>query len=56
MNTQDLIVDRIRHAAAEVCSTMLVVELPTGEASTENGSPAVNDGVVSLIGLAGAWV
>lgn len=56
MNTQDLIVDRIRHAAAEVCSTMLGVELPTGEASTENGSPAVNDGVVSLIGLAGAWV
>ncbi len=55
MNTRELIVDRIRHAAAEVFSTMLGVELPFGEAATEIGSPG-NDGVLALLGLAGAWV
>jgi chemotaxis protein CheX len=55
MNVQELIVERICHAAAEVFSTMLGVELPPGVGSVET-APEVNDGVVSLIGLAGAWV
>ncbi len=56
MNTTELIVDRIRHSAAEVFSTMLGVELAFGEATVETGNPAVNDGVMALIGLAGTWV
>ncbi len=56
MNVHELIVERIQHSASDVFSTMLGVELPPGEAGTENGTPAVNDGVLSLIGLAGAWV
>jgi chemotaxis protein CheX len=56
MNVHDLLVERIRHSASDVFSTMLGVELPPGEASVESGTPAVNDGVLSLIGLAGAWV
>ncbi len=56
MNVHDLIVERIRHSANDVFSTMLGVELPPGEAGLERGTPAVNDGVLSLIGLAGAWV
>ncbi len=55
-NVHDLIVERIRHSASDVFSTMLGVDLPPGEANLENGTPAVNDGVLSLIGLAGAWV
>jgi chemotaxis protein CheX len=55
MNLQNLIVDFIGKSAANVFSTMLGVELEAGQASTEAGTPDANDGVVSLIGLAGAW-
>jgi chemotaxis protein CheX len=55
MNLQNLLVDLIRQSAANVFSTMLGVELAPGEAVSENGTPESNDGVVSLIGLAGAW-
>jgi chemotaxis protein CheX len=56
MNVHQVIIDRICHSAAEVFSTMLGVELPPGVGTVELSSPEVNDGVVSLIGLAGAWV
>ena len=55
MNLHEMVVDRIRHATAEVFSTMLSMEVPTGEATLESGTPEANDGVVSLIGLAGVW-
>jgi chemotaxis protein CheX len=55
MNLHDLLVDLIRQSVANVFSTMLGVELPPGEACFERGTPEANDGVVSLIGLAGAW-
>jgi chemotaxis protein CheX len=55
MNVQNLLLDRIKCSAAEVFSTMLGTELPPGEGGIES-SPEVNDGVVSLIGLAGSWV
>jgi len=55
MNLQNLIVDFINRSAAEVFSTMLGVELSAGEASVESGTPEANDGVMSLIGMAGAW-
>lgn len=55
MNLQDLIVECIRHASTNVFATMLGVEIRQGDVSVENGSPDANDGVVSLIGLAGPW-
>jgi len=55
MNLHDLSVECIRRAGANVFSTMLGVEIRQGEVSVENGSPDANDGVMSLIGLAGTW-
>lgn len=52
---QELIVNCITHATANVFSTMLGVEIRQGEVTLENGAPDANDGVVSLIGLAGSW-
>ena len=54
MNVQDLIVECIRQAAANVFSTMLGVELGEGAVSIEAAMPEPNDGVVSFIGLAGS--
>jgi chemotaxis protein CheX len=56
MNVHNLMVDLIRQSTSNVFSTMLGVELSPGEAVVENGTPEGNDGVVSFIGLAGAWV
>jgi chemotaxis protein CheX len=55
MNLHDLIVECISHASANVFSTMLGADIRQGEVTVENGSPDPNDGVVSLIGLAGTW-
>lgn len=55
MNLHDLIVSCISHASLNVFSTMLGVEIRQGEVTTEKGAPDGNDGVVSLIGLAGTW-
>ncbi len=55
MNLQDFIVESIRQSVSQVFSTMLGSELDTGKFSLETGSPEVNDGVVSFIGLSGTW-
>ena len=55
MNLHNVIVDCISHASINVFTTMLGAEIRQGEVSLETGSPDANDGVVSLIGLAGAW-
>jgi chemotaxis protein CheX len=55
MNLDELIVDCISNAGANVFATMLGVEIRQGEVSVETGSPDANDGVMSLIGLAGPW-
>jgi chemotaxis protein CheX len=55
MNLQQLIVDSIGQSVTQVFSTMLGVEIRAGEASLEHGTPEANDGVVSFIGVAGAW-
>ena len=47
--------DCIVRASADVFATMLGVEIRPGEVSIESGSPDANDGVLSLIGLAGTW-
>ena len=57
MNLEPLVAAGICRAAREVFSTMLGVELAEEPVSaTETGGPEINDGVVSLIGLAGPWV
>lgn len=55
MNLQPLIIDSISRSVANVFSAMLGVELDSGDASVEQSVPDANDGVVSFIGVAGAW-
>jgi chemotaxis protein CheX len=55
MNLQPLIINSINQSVLNVFSTMLGVELGSGEASVEHSTPDANDGVVSFIGVAGAW-
>jgi chemotaxis protein CheX len=52
---QETIVGLIDRATREVFSTMLGTEIGDGLVSIATGTPEANDGVVSLIGLAGAW-
>jgi chemotaxis protein CheX len=55
MSVQETIVDFIGQTSAHVFSTMLGVELRQGRVSIESKTPEANDGIVSFIGLAGAW-
>jgi chemotaxis protein CheX len=55
MNIEALLVPIIRRAVANVFSTMLQVEIAEGERGIESSTPDTNDGVVSFIGLTGAW-
>jgi chemotaxis protein CheX len=55
MNLQPQILDSIRRSAINVFATMLGVELGSGEASIERSTFEANDGVVSFVGVAGAW-
>jgi chemotaxis protein CheX len=55
MRLHDTLVQCINHACTQVFSTMMGVTLAPGEASVEHTNPDANDGVVSLIGLAGTW-
>jgi chemotaxis protein CheX len=52
---KDVIVESIRRSTLQVFSTMLDAELRGGEYSFETAAPDTNDGVVSFIGVAGAW-
>jgi chemotaxis protein CheX len=55
MTLHNLITESIRGSAANVFSTMLSHELPQGDCSLEVGTPDQSDGVLSFIGIAGAW-
>jgi chemotaxis protein CheX len=55
MNYDDHIVGALRHASIEVFSTMLGTDLGPCQISVQQGAPETTDGVVSFIGLAGAW-
>lgn len=46
----------ISTATEEVISTMLGLEVRAGEAIPEQGAPGPTNGVVSLVGMAGAWI
>lgn len=55
IDLQTQIIDSIRRSAINVFETMLGAELGSGEASVEQDTPDSSDGVVSFIGIAGAW-
>src|SRR5579859_5771253 len=55
MRVQDVVLESIKRSTAEVFSTMMGVQIGPGEPSIEHGVPEANDGVVSFIGVAGAW-
>ena len=50
-----IIVKSVNESATQVFSTMLGVEIRCGDSSIETSMPDAHDGVVSFIGLAGAW-
>jgi chemotaxis protein CheX len=54
--TQLELAEAIRVSTAEVFSTMLGLELTAGEVFVEKEEAVPASGVVSIIGLAGAWV
>ena len=56
MNVPDLIASSIRRSAVEVFSTMLSVDLKPGNVSVGSMRAEPNDGLVSFVGLAGAWI
>jgi chemotaxis protein CheX len=55
MVDNDKLTEYVRASTAEVFSTMLGMEIEAGETHLEQSAPAVSDGVLSLIGLAGPW-
>jgi chemotaxis protein CheX len=55
MSLHEIVVNSINRACAEVFSTMMGVAIAGGESSLDNATPDANDGVLSLIGLAGTW-
>jgi chemotaxis protein CheX len=53
---QDRVVEAIRSSTHDVFSTMLAMEMTAGAPFMQASKPGPADGVVALIGLAGAWV
>jgi len=55
MSLHDILITCIDRACIHVFSTMMGVAIEPGESSFGTATPDANDGVVSLIGLAGTW-
>jgi len=55
MNVSSLIASSIRHSVVEVFCTMLSADIKPGEPAVEAAAAEPGDGVVSFIGLVGAW-
>ena len=59
MNLHGMIAQSLIRSTSDVFSTMLATELPSGEVTVEGtvegATSEPNDGVVSLIGIAGTW-
>ena len=53
---QQLVVDALRSATEAVFSTMLGLEVESGEPFVETEDPGPSQGIIGLIGLAGSWV
>lgn len=56
MMEQTLVVDALRAATEVVFSTMLGLEVESEKPCTDNDDPGPSNGIIGLIGLAGAWV
>jgi chemotaxis protein CheX len=56
MMQQDQIVAAVSSSTMDVFTTMLGLEVAIGEARTEVTAPGPSDGIIAVIGLAGAWV
>jgi chemotaxis protein CheX len=56
MMNQESIVGAVRSATEEVFSVMLGMTAVSGEPYTETNAPGPSNGIIGLIGLAGAWV
>jgi chemotaxis protein CheX len=50
------IIEAVHSATTEVFSTMLGMEVTPIETHTDHASPAVNDGVMAFVGVAGPWM
>jgi len=55
MNRQEVI-NAVHSSTAEVFSTMLGLEVQPADVHTDKASPAVNEGVMAFVGIAGPWV
>jgi chemotaxis protein CheX len=53
MNLKEIIIDSIGRSTALVFSTMLGVQIQSGEVTIEQGTLEANDGLLSFIGVAG---
>jgi chemotaxis protein CheX len=56
MMSQTEVVTAVYSSTKDVFSTMLGMEVDGGEPYTETAAPGPSDGIIGLIGLAGAWV
>ena len=56
MMEKQQIADAIRSATQSVFSMMLGFEVIPGEAYTELNAPPPRDGIIAVIGMAGAWI
>jgi chemotaxis protein CheX len=56
MVDQQLVVDALRSATEDVFSTMLDLEIECRAPFIETGVSSPSQGIVALVGLAGAWV
>ena len=50
------VVNALRTSTEEVFSTMLGLEVECGEPYTETNAPGPSDGIIGVVGLAGAWL
>lgn len=56
MMDEAAVVNALRCATEDVFSTMLGLEVVSGEPYTETTAPGPSDGIIGVIGLAGAWI
>jgi chemotaxis protein CheX len=56
MMKQEQVVAALRSSTVEVFSTMLSLEATIGDSRTEVNAPGPTDGIIAVIGVAGAWV
>jgi chemotaxis protein CheX len=53
---QEQVVTAVRSSTEDVFSTMLSLQVAMGEPRTEISEPGPSDGIIAVIGMAGAWV